>query len=70
MKKNLTHYTIMTLASACYTFIGVLGMVTLDNILILAPTFVCFLSFLYFKHKHDEAQSRIQEAINQSNKVK
>ena len=70
MKKPLTHYTIMTLASACYTFIGVLGMVALDNILILAPTFVCFGSFLYFKHKHDIVEARIKEAINQSNQVK
>ena len=70
MNNTLTHYTMMTLASACYTFIGVLVMVALDNILILAPTFVCFGSFLYFKHKHDKAQSRIKEAINQSNQVK
>jgi len=62
MKNVLTHYTMMTLASACYTFICVLAMTVLENILILAPTFVCFLSFLYFKHEHDKAQSRIKEA--------
>lgn len=59
---QVTHYTMMTLASACYTFIGVLAMVVLDNILVLAPTFICFGSFLYFKNQHDKAQSRIKEA--------